>query len=252
MPNQILPILFTSQSPVRAATLVALVEAIEASATTLLLDEDTSATNFMIRDERMQTLVAKAKEPITPFVDRVDELRNLGLSTVLVMGGSGDSLDHADTVIQMDGYRPVDVTAAARDIARDHPTGRRREHRGLLRSPWPRRLAARSIDPERAPGRVKVKARGRDGLVIGRSEIDLRAVEQLSDASQVRAIGWILSHLGRRHDAELEPRPAIAGMLRRIEAGDWDWPTGRPAGDPAAPRGHDVVAPPHQPRGHAR
>ncbi|MCG6442092.1 ABC-ATPase domain-containing protein, partial [Vibrio parahaemolyticus] len=65
-------------------------ESIEAGATTLLIDEDTSATNFMIRDERMQALVSKGDEPITPLVDRIGQLRDeLGISTLVVMGGSG-------------------------------------------------------------------------------------------------------------------------------------------------------------------
>ena len=84
----------------------------------LLIDEDTSATNFMIRDERMQELVTKEKEPITPFVDKVKQLhRDLGVSTILVMGGSGDYFDVADTVIMMDNYQPRCVTQRAKEIA---------------------------------------------------------------------------------------------------------------------------------------
>src|SRR5207342_3455879 len=52
----------------------AIVEALEAGATLLLVDEDTAATNFMIRDARMRRLVAPAAEPITPFIDRVRQL----------------------------------------------------------------------------------------------------------------------------------------------------------------------------------
>src|SRR4029453_17494751 len=88
-----------SGSPSQAANIV---EALEAGSRLLLLDEDTSATNFMVRDARMQALVAKAHEPITPFVDRVRELADAhGVSCVLVMGGSGDYLDVADTVLEM-------------------------------------------------------------------------------------------------------------------------------------------------------
>ncbi len=220
----------------------ALVEALEAGARLLLVDEDTSATNFMIRDERMQALVAKEKEPITPFVDRIRELRDtLGVSTILVMGGSGDYLDHADTVIQMDAYLPVDVTERAHEIARTHPTGRREEHERPLERPVARRLDPRSIQPERKPGRVKVKA-GRDHLLVGRSEIDLRAVEQVVDASQVRAIGWLLVRLARRGGGSLEPIPELEAALRRLEAGDWDWLTGNPDGDLALPRLAEAMA----------
>ncbi|MEO1070616.1 MAG: ABC-ATPase domain-containing protein, partial [Cyanobacteria bacterium J06638_6] len=77
-----------------------IIEAIEAGATALLVDEDTSATNFMIRDRRMQALIAKDKEPITPFIDQIRQLYDdYGVSTILVMGGSGDYFDVADTVI---------------------------------------------------------------------------------------------------------------------------------------------------------
>ena len=95
-----------------------IVEAIEAGAAGLLLDEDTSATNFMVRDARMQALVQKEHEPITPFLDRVRELyERLGVSTVLAMGGCGDYFDVADRVVMMREYRPVDVTAEAEQIA---------------------------------------------------------------------------------------------------------------------------------------
>jgi predicted ABC-class ATPase len=221
----------------------ALVEALETGASCLLLDEDTSATNFMIRDRRMQELVAKTSEPITPFVDRIRELRDeLDVSTLLVMGGSGDYFDHADLVIQMDSYRPLDVTDAAREIASGHVTGRREERETELTGAKPRRLELRSIKPERRPGRWKIQARGVDSLVLGRSDIDLRAVEQIEDPSQLRAIGWILGRLSEHETEECEPLPLIREMLDRLEQGDWQWLSGRPDGDLAAPRAHEVMA----------
>jgi len=221
-----------------------LVEALEASATALLLDEDTSATNFMIRDRRMQALVAKTSEPITPFVDRIRELRDeLGVSTVLVMGGSGDYFDHADTVIQMADYLPRDVTIDARKIAADLATGREEEREAeLFEAPEPRRLLPSSLNPERRPGRWKIQARGLDTLIIGRSDIDLRAVEQLQDSSQLRSVGWILGRLSEAPEPEIEPLAHIEGMLGRLHRGDWDWLTGYPDGDLAVPRPHEVMA----------
>ena len=220
----------------------ALVEALEAGASCLLLDEDTSATNFMIRDRRMQELVAKTSEPITPFVDRIRELRDqLEVSTLRVMGGSGDSFDHADLVIQMDSYRPREVTGEAREIASGHVTGRREERESDLTSAAPRHLVVRSVDPERSRGRWKIQARGIDTLVIGRSDIDLRAVEQIEDPSQLRAIGWILGRLSEHDENECEPLPTIRQMLDRLRQGDWQWLSGRPDGDLAAPRAHEVM-----------
>jgi len=221
-----------------------LVEALEAGATALLLDEDTSATNFMIRDRRMQALVAKASEPITPFVDRIRELRDeLGVSTLLVMGGSGDYFDHADVVIQMADYLPRDVTIDARRIAADLATGREEEREvELLEPPEPRRLLSSSLNPERRPGRWKIQARGLDILVFGRSDIDVRALEQLQDPSQLRAVGWILGRLSEWREVEIEPLALIEDMLARLRAGDWDWLTGYPDGDLATPRAHEVMA----------
>jgi predicted ABC-class ATPase len=221
----------------------ALVEALETGASLLLLDEDTSATNFMIRDRRMQALVPRESEPITPFVDRVPELRDrLGISTVLVMGGSGDYFDHADTVIQMDSFKPRDLTEQTRAIAKTHHTGRLEEHTVGLELPRPRKLAPGSLNPERKPGRTRIQARGLDTLVFGRTEVDLRAVDQLEHASQVRAIGWIMVQLAGQQPPKVDPRPLIEEMCRRLTEGDWHWLTGRPDGDLVVPRPHEVMA----------
>jgi predicted ABC-class ATPase len=221
----------------------ALVEALESGCLALLIDEDTSATNFMIRDRRMQELVAKTAEPITPFVDRVRGLAtDLGVATVLVMGGSGDYLDHADTVIHMDGYLPLDVTTRAHDVATRHPTGRHEEAERPLSRPFPRALDPGSIRPERRPGRVTVGARGVDTLLLGRSEIDLRAVEQLVDGSQLRAIGWLLAELFRQAPPVHDPAHVLATWIDRYTDAGWDGLTGRPDGDLARPRVHEVMA----------
>lgn len=98
-----------------------IVEALEVGASTLLIDEDTCATNFMIRDWKMQQLVAKEKEPITPFISKVRALfHQHGVSSVLVIGGAGDYFSVADHVIMMDAYEPRDVTDQAKEIARQH------------------------------------------------------------------------------------------------------------------------------------
>ena len=220
----------------------ALVEALESGCRTLLVDEDTSATNFMIRDERMQALVPKEIEPITPFVDRVRELRDgLGVSTVLVMGGSGDYFDHADTVIRMESYRPFDVTEEARQIAEQHATGRREEHGTALEDPVPRRIDASSLKPERKPGRVKVQARGLDTLVFGRADVDLSAVEQLVDPSQLRTIGALLVRLSRER-SYVDPLTLLGRFLARCGQGDWDELPGHPDGDLALVRVHEAMA----------
>ena len=170
-----------------------IVEALELGATTLLLDEDTSATNFMVRDARMQSLVHRDHEPITPFVDRVRELhQRLGISTVLVMGGCGDYFDVADTVIEMREYLPIDVTAKAKSVAASQPTRRQVEVRRPLAAVAGRVPIAKSLDPSRGRREVKIDAKGIDLLFFGSERIDLRGLEQLVDLSQTRAVGYAI------------------------------------------------------------
>lgn len=176
-----------------------ILEAVEVGATTLLLDEDTSATNFMVRDARMQALVHKEHEPITPFVDRVRELyKRHGVSTVLVMGGCGDYFDVADTVIAMQDYQPRDVTEAAQRIVREFRTQREIETTSPLAEVASRIPVWESLDPSRGKREVKIEARSVDAIVFGHEVIDLSGVEQLVDASQTRAVGCALHLAARR------------------------------------------------------
>ncbi|MGD1858800.1 MAG: ABC-ATPase domain-containing protein [Leptolyngbyaceae cyanobacterium] len=166
-----------------------IVEAVEAGATALLIDEDTSATNFMIRDRRMQALIAKDREPITPFVDKVRQLKDdYGISTILVMGGSGDYFDVADTVIALDNYQPQDVTAQAQAIAAAQQTARQAEGGNTFGNLSPRIVLPESIDASKGKRAVSLKARATDEIRFGTEAIDLSAVEQLVETGQVKAI----------------------------------------------------------------
>ncbi|UCH35568.1 MAG: ABC-ATPase domain-containing protein [Armatimonadota bacterium] len=171
-----------------------IIEALEAGSRLLLIDEDTSATNFMIRDKRMQELVAKDKEPITPLIDTVRLLeQDLGVSTILVMGGSGDYFDVADRVIMLDSYHVTDVTPEAKRIAGAYASQRREESAKRFTDLRPRMPVAASFDPYR--GRtVKIRPRGTRGIDFGTEHIDLSALEQLVDPAQSRAIGWLIHH----------------------------------------------------------
>ena len=192
----------------------AIVEAIEAGATGLLLDEDTSATNFMVRDARMQALVDKQHEPITPFVDRVRELyEGQGVSTVLVMGSSGDYFEEADHVVQMRDYLPLEVTEEARRIAGERATGRTREADEPLHPSAPRVPDPESFDPSRGRRRVKIDAPERQRILYGRESIDLRAVEQLVDRSQTRAIGLAIHLASRRFMHEKQTLAQVLDAL---------------------------------------
>jgi len=191
-----------------------IVEALEAGSRLLLIDEDTSATNFMIRDARMQALVEKADEPITPLIDRIRELyEHLGVSTILVMGGSGDYFDVADSVIQMQSFLPHDVTDLARRIASERPTGRRPERPSPFSGITPRVPIPSSFDPSRGKKPVKIEARGIDTILFGRSLIDLRAVEQIIDRSQTRAIGMAIQLAA----SQLMDGATIPVILDRLE-----------------------------------
>ena len=93
------------------------VEGMEAGCRLFLIDEDTSATNFMVRDEFMQQVISREKEPITPFLERARGLyEQAGASTILVAGSSGAFFHIADRVIQMDCYRPVDITKRVKEL----------------------------------------------------------------------------------------------------------------------------------------
>jgi predicted ABC-class ATPase len=177
-----------------------IVEAIEAGADALLLDEDTCATNLLIRDARMQRLVAR--ETITPLVDRVRGLyEGAGVSTLLVAGGSGDYIEVADTVLLLEDYAAHDVTARARAIADEVPARREAAGAGAL-VVASRRPRARSFDARRGR-RDKVRAFGLKELAFGEQTLDLAALEQLVDPSQARAIGTLLKLMGELADGQL-------------------------------------------------
>jgi predicted ABC-class ATPase len=194
----------------------AIVEALEVGSRTLLVDEDTSATNFMIRDRRMQALVPKEGEPITPFVDRVRELaREEGVSAVLVLGGSGDYLDVADTVVAMRDYAPHDVTEEARTVAAALPTGRVPEAVDPFAAAAPRRPRPGCLEPGKGRREVNVKVPDERTLLFGRETVDLAAVEQLLSRSQIRAVGRALALAARDH---LDAGRCIPELLDAVEA----------------------------------
>lgn len=221
-----------------------ILEALEMGSQLLLIDEDTSATNFMIRDERMQELVAKDKEPITPFVDKVRQLyRDDDVSTILVMGGSGDYFDVADTVIMLDAYTPRDVTPQARAITQQHRTTRHNEggeHFGVLAHRAPQ---ARSFDARRGKRDVKIDIKGLHTIIYGTTTIDLSGLEQLVDASQTRAIGDIILYYARQYAGNTTTlREGLDRVFAEISAHGLDALSTRKPGNYAMPRLFEVAA----------
>ncbi|MDF9298196.1 ABC-ATPase domain-containing protein [Geobacillus stearothermophilus] len=196
-----------------------MIEMIEAGASAFLIDEDTSATNLLIRDGRMQALVAKDAEPITPYIDKARQLfRDYGISTVLVVGGLGDYLDIADCVIKMEQYVPFDVTAEAKQIALQMPSGRKAEGGesfGCIheRIPLPGSLNSQKGKKEKAV------ARGRHVIQYGQTDLLLYALEQLVDDSQTRAIAAALLYMERK--GWFDGKKTVRQLLDAIEE-QWD------------------------------
>lgn len=180
----------------------------------LLLDEDTCATNLLIRDQRMRALVSSEREPITPLVDRIRALhRERGISTLIVMGGSGDYLDVADQVLIMDSYRLVDATAQARQVCASQP----RVDTSLPDFPLPaQRLPQRPEAKRRGPSRTR--ALGTQRLVLDRHEVDVADVSGLVDEGQALAVAWALRALLERHfDGRTSLPQALAQVAKRLD-----------------------------------
>ena len=200
-----------------------LIEAVEAGAKVLLIDEDTAATNFMIRDRNMQALIAKDKEPITPFVDKVRQLYDdYDISTILVMGGSGDYFAVADTVIAMDNYQPRIVTEQAKAIAQANPAQRQQEGGQSFGKITPRAVLPGSVPSGKGDRQLKVKAR-KDSLMLGYENIDLRAIEQIVEVHQVRAIAQAIIYAERYYfDKTRSLSDVLDCVMSDIERGGLD------------------------------
>lgn len=198
-----------------------ILEAVEAGARVLLFDEDSCASNLMSRDPRMRTLIHADKEPITPLVERVRDLYEIhGVSTLLVMGSSGDFFAKADTVIAMDAFVARDKSAEAKRIAEDSAPPSLDPLSGGPRQPFSpchsRVPLPASIDASRGRHRNRIDLRTASLLRFGEYEIDLHALEQLVDRSQTRAIGrailWMRDHGG------IDGESTLAQALDRLDA----------------------------------
>lgn len=168
------------------------IEAMEAGTKVFLIDEDTSATNFMIRDELMQRVVHPDSEPITPFIDRVRGLyENQGISSIIVAGSSGAYFHIADHILQMDQYVPKDITDFAKEQAADFPSNFAAS--AYSEPAFDRKcLCTASLKKER---RLKLKTMGKDAFSLNRDTIELRYIEQIVDSEQTTALGYCLLYL---------------------------------------------------------
>lgn len=170
-----------------------MVEAIEAGARTFLIDEDTSATNFMVRDELMQRVVSGRDEPITPFIDRIQEIyREYGISTVLVAGSCGSYFHRADCIIQMNQYKAKVITEQAKRAAQEFPLPKQAV-KPIKKPDFNRRVSFGRHG--RGEDKVKIRTTGLDGISLNRETIDVRYVEQLVDGEQLVMLGFVMRYL---------------------------------------------------------
>ena len=219
-----------------------ILEALEVGANTLLLDEDTLATNFMIRDMRMKTLIAKEKEPITPFVEHVRNIyEEKGISTVIVMGGSGDYFSLAEAVIGMIEYRPHDLTSQAHQIAKENPLP---EYPDATPPSEVQRIPIPNVlNPSNGKRPVDIKIDELLYMRFGTHKVQVSAIEQLVHPSQLRTIGYAIHYASRYMDGKNSIKEICSLVLADIKEKGLDCLSDREArGDFAEFRSYELAA----------
>lgn len=209
---------FTEDASGSTSQAAGVTEGIEAGTKLFLIDEDTCATNFMVRDELMQRVISPDKEPITPFIKRIRPLfTDLGISTILVVGSSGAFFHVADCILQMDNYHAFDITKAAKKEAESF--------QAFSDSPLPDNTAfcfssmkhRKYIPPRQKKETVpKIKVQGKDTLIYDRSAVDLRFVEQIANEEQTRALGYILLYLNSHSEVPAALTDQITHLYKKL------------------------------------
>ena len=230
-----------------------IIEAIEAKSQVLLIDEDTSATNFMVRDELMQRVIQKDKEPITPFLERARDLyEKAGISTILVAGSCGSYFYIADQIIQMDNYCPVDITEKTRKLLKEYKKPDC-EAEGFALPSEKRSISFGSFVVRRknyrGTGMVeeheKLKVMGRESLMLGKEQLDLRYLEQLADREQTQTLGYLLKYAKEQYSGKTTDLTALMeSLIRKLEKEGIESVSGQkeiPAGM-AMPRRQEIYA----------
>ena len=221
----------------------AVIEGIEAGSRVFLIDEDTSATNFMVRDDLMQKIISRDQEPITPFIERARDLyEKSGISTVMVAGSSGAYFYIADTILQMDCYEPLDITDKTKAFCSGYGVEPITSAPGFLLPSGGRKLLSNKGGSQTAPGnyassnrgnyrgrgprddgrdeRIKVKVYGKDSLQIGKSPVDLRFVEQLIDSEQTNSLAQMLRYCVEHQLLERYTlKDTVSMLLKEIQKG---------------------------------
>lgn len=170
-----------------------IVEGMEAGSRVFLLDEDTSATNFMVRDTFMQEVIQRDKEPITPFLERARDLYGqAGISTVLVAGSSGAFFHIADVILQMDHYRTKDITEKVKKLCPRYPLSA--SHAPAFVLPSSKRIFSLPSSSGEDRKDSKIKVFGKDSFSLGKNTVDLRYLEQIADSEQTAALAALLRY----------------------------------------------------------
>ena len=170
-----------------------IVEGMFSGCRTFLIDEDTCAANFMVRDELMQQVIHRKKEPITPFIERARQLfEQCGISTILVAGSSGAFFHIADTVIQMDSYHPVDITGKVRETLNAFPSPLKTQE-DVPAFCLPELSRPYQVNGKRLSD-AKIKCFDRDSFSIDKNMVNLHYVEQIADSEQTAALAYILRY----------------------------------------------------------
>jgi len=209
-----------------------ILEAMDAGTKLLLIDEDKSATNFMIRDALMKELIRR--EPITPFTERVNELhKSCGVSTILVIGGSGEYLSIADNVYLMDEYLISNVTEKAREIYRKRGDAEEKAETAHVKN-WGQRhiLETEGFSPyPKQFGRERLEVPDIGFIIIGEEKINANHVHDIVSNEQRTAIGFMLRLLETREGGGLFAKAAnetidiaqkVEELYREIEEKDLD------------------------------
>lgn len=221
---------------------VNIVEAIEAGAKTLLMDEDTCATNFMIRDSKMQNLVSKKDEPISAYIDKVKQLNEeKNISTILVLGGVGDYFDVSDCVIQMKNYQAYDVTKAAQQISIDSPIKRQPEHQEYPICVTERIPLTNSINSINQYGKFSIFTKEIYHLNFGDNIIDLTDVEQLVELSQTKALGYAIEYAKKYMDKKRTLREIVEQVMFDIKTEGLDILSDKISGDFSKFRSFELI-----------
>ena len=219
-----------------------IIEAIEAGTNVLLMDEDTCATNFMIRDQKMQKLITKDDEPITTFIDKAEYLYlNKGISTILVLGGIGDYFDVSNHIIQMKNYLPIDVTSKAHEIS--YATINKRVYEGKKHpiSIKERIPAKNCISPYNKYNKKSVYSKEINRIQFGKTIIDLNGLEQLIELSQTKAIAEAILYLSKYFDGKKSLIEMIQNLMADIDKNGLDILNNRASGYFAGFRAIDLA-----------